>query len=783
MEGRNIANMKKINRMRPLSILIVLLIVMICAMFLPYLLSGESFFYGYDIRHQYLPFYSEYQEKIFHFLEYGKFPYYSWDIFLGNNFWSSKAYYMIGDVFNYIFIFFKELHYVEARFMQTIIKLSIATISFFFLMKKYYKNKLPLIIGAFCYGFSFWMIHFIEQPIFMSVYALAPLYFLAMENYLQEKKTTMYVAMTALIACVNYYLFFTISAFSVVYFTYRYFLLRDKFDFIEFAKDAGILILHYLVGVLMVMVILLPAALYILNNARVGAGSLGLFYDNFMVYLKIIQGYFSPNFMLHFSAEKNVFFITPYSLNEVILWAGSIPALLLPQILMEKDIKFRKATMVLYLFLIFMILFPVGGYIFHGFSDINFRWLFLVIMMNILVSMRYLENPSKINDTLINRIIKVAIGVGVLVIGFILVGPFNQEGNNYTMQIGMMLLFLSFFIVQGHLLKKRIKYWEIAVLSLTLVELLVASQEYRYYPYVKEIYASGYIQRVENSLQTEQKELISFLKYYGEDVDEGYFRIYLPTETVLSGVKNASLFYDINGVTTYDSTISPSIYDLVYFEDSPLQEYEWDIHIENEELINYLSVKYAVVLDEEELPHDRFEYIESYYGLEVYRNLDVVPFGITYSDVVTYAELEAEGKNQLDQLTKTVITRTHEDKEEIMPFLANPYQYELRDISYGTDHLTGNIFSEESSFMVIQLPYDKGWKVHINGEKVKAYQVNGGMMGFIIPEGYSRVELDFRPVGIKTGAIVSGIGIVLFLGIAIKNIYQERRKHEKSDLL
>ena len=73
------------------------------------------------------------------------------------------------------------------------------------------------------------------------------------------------------------------------------------------------------------------------------------------------------------------------------------------------------------------------------------------------------------------------------------------------------------------------------------------------------------------------------------------------------------------------------------------------------------------------------------------------------------------------------------------------------------------IYADDSSFLVLSLPYDAGWNVLINGTQVKTYDVNGGFIGFGVSQGENQIEMYFTPVGFKQGAILSILGCLAYV--------------------
>ncbi len=746
----------------------------------PHFLSGYEFGYGHDLRQQHFPFFEEFRRIMLDWIKFENFPnvfqedslpFYSWNLFLGNNFFASKSYYVVGDIYNYIFLPFHKLSYFDIRLLQTILRIFMAAGSMFLYLRKTYKKQLPLIVGSLAYAFSFWVFFYMIQPMFHSFYSFVPLYFLGMEAYLQDKKKILFIVMTTVLLFTNYYLFYTISFFSVFYYIYRYYCLEKKWE--NFVKETSILIGYYFIGVLMAMIMILPTIYYITGNGRVGVLESSLFYP-FETYLYMVQSFFAPG-------QDNAFLVGNYRYDEIALWSGTIVMLLVPQILNEKDFRFRKATTILYTILILMFVILPGSSLFHGLSEANFRWLFLLVMMNIFVACRYLENPQVINKK--NLIITATIGflVNIVLTPILMqINVFSGGGDEYLGKIW----FAISIVITSYILIKKSKHWKSFVLVMLCIDILVCSPAYRRQLGPMYFNEAGLIEKATQGIQTpENKEFLQFLRVYGEPVDKLYFRTLISYNNLYwSYSLNTSVFNELRDLMTYDSTVSPSIFDLKNFSDMDFFEEkevflpEWKMNFRAPDLVNFLNVKYAILVEGDKLPHENYEFIGMYNEVSVYRNLDALPLGTTYSSVVTYHELKERDENKLSALLKWIIVESEEDKLEIEENLKDQKRESFVETEYGGNRFRGYITTEDESFIVIQLPYDEGWIAEVNGEKRKIYRVNGGFMGVALDAGENTVDMYFVPKGFIEGSVLSGIGLVLFVVVVIEDGLKKKKR-------
>ena len=747
----------KRNKSAIFGLFLILLIIII--IFIPHILSGNTFSYGYDIRHQYYPFYTEFKSIITASLSNFRFPFYSWNIFLGSNFWASKSYYLLGDIYNYLFLAVNSSYY-SIRFLQTILKIFISSFTFYLYFKSFNYKKSVTLLGVLSYTFSFWFIHYSEQPIFISFYSFVPLYFLGIEEFLKSQKKYLFLFSTMILMFTNYYLFFTVSIFTVLYYIYRYSIVKSNFD--RFWKDTRLLIFYYFVGIFSTLFVTLPTFFYIFNNDRVGTITLSLFYSDIRVYLNLINSWLTPNVFQNIP-QQNPFIMIDYRVNEICMWAGSYIALLVPQVLLDRDKVFKKNTTLFYCILVMFILIPTGGMIMHGFSESTFRWLFLFMIMNIIIAGRYLDNAEMINKRALFATLVFSISL------LLIVSPLTNIITNSEYGIfsfSYLVSLLSCLLIGGIYCGIRFAKTKMMkmIIVITSFELCLFGMHYMLYDYEPHIYKEDFVNRQKSVLQDYPGELTNFIRENDEEWEDTYYRIYVPFHELYWGYSyNMSAIYGIHGVMTYDSTLSPAINDMTFFEEEDIMG--WLIDFRNPELLNFISVKYAVIGTESSLPEGNYAYLGEYrYGLQVYRNEDYLSIGETYTKIRTYDELASNSSKHLEEY---IIVKDEFIKNEIEPYLNSTNRYNMENVVYGGNQLSGVVFTDEKSFLIIKLPFDEGWKIGVNGNKTKKYNVNGGMIGIPLELGENKIEMFFMPKGFKEGAVISffAMGIIVSMSL------------------
>ncbi|MBQ8504298.1 MAG: YfhO family protein [Clostridia bacterium] len=95
------------------------------------------------------------------------------------------------------------------------------------------------------------------------------------------------------------------------------------------------------------------------------------------------------------------------------------------------------------------------------------------------------------------------------------------------------------------------------------------------------------------------------------------------------------------------------------------------------------------------------------------------------------------------------------------------------ELDYNT--VKGDISLSRSKLLCMSVPYSNGWTAYVNGEKAELMRVNGMYSGLLLPEGDHEIELRYSTPGLKIGAIISLLGLAIFL--ALVYYYSRIRKN------
>lgn len=108
-------------------------------------------------------------------------------------------------------------------------------------------------------------------------------------------------------------------------------------------------------------------------------------------------------------------------------------------------------------------------------------------------------------------------------------------------------------------------------------------------------------------------------------------------------------------------------------------------------------------------------------------------------------------------------------------------QFEVTDFS--DTEIKGRINAKKGGILYFSIPYEKGWSVYVDGEKVKSVKVLHSMLGADINAGEHEITLKFSPDGFDKGVIISGTSLAALLALIAAEYYYRRKKKQKAAMM
>ena len=113
-----------------------------------------------------------------------------------------------------------------------------------------------------------------------------------------------------------------------------------------------------------------------------------------------------------------------------------------------------------------------------------------------------------------------------------------------------------------------------------------------------------------------------------------------------------------------------------------------------------------------------------------------------------------------------------EINKKVDPFIIN------KDKTKG-DNIYGEIDAKEDSTFIISIPYDRGFTITLDNNKIDYYETNEAFIGFPISKGKHEIKINYKAPGRNIGIILSIIGLI---GLIITILYEKKLRgvlHDK----
>ena len=731
------------------------------AVFLPAIIKDRGFFLIVDdFNAQQLPFatavrYALYARPLGDWF---------WGIDLGTSLVNTFGFYNLGSPFFWISLLFPDVTFPYLAGWLYVLKYVVAAVTAHLYLRRFVKDERYALIGALLYAFSGFQSTNLMFFHFHDVTAFFPLLLLGLETVMEDRKYRPFFIFTVFLNCLVNYFFFI----GEVVFLIPYFLVRFRGKSIRALLRAGLArLLDGVLGVGMAFVLFLPSVLYVLDSARSGFSltSENAFYG-FEGILVILKGLFLPGDLMNdWSAVVNAnwnstsAYVPLFGLSFVFAY-----------LLRQKD----RLRLLLLLGLVFCF-FPFLQSAFYLFADVYQRWWYMLILLFVLATVRVLEDPASYRIGLgacLNGAVAVAL---YLIVRFLYKGasgtPLVFHGRRFLLET--LVAAGSPLLVWG-LIKLRLVGWKRLVLLSTVF--CFATTALTLHAYRKLNVNEDYREFFEGGLLM-------------ETLDEQYR--YRATGMLMTTNGKAAAYLG------FCSTLENSSY---AFDEL------FDIHSTNmtrdrskvRGLAALLGAKFRMTTAPSEEDH-AVEYLDhngTIYYLVTYTKS--CPIGFALDRYIEVDQLKALPVNERPCALMHAFVVEPEQIAQVES-LAEPFDPDTVDLPAvlidAIDTCKANaVFDfhrdntgfwcrtayDKDRFVYFSVPYDKGWRATIDGEAAEIL-CSGGMMLLRVPAGEHAVRFVYHTPGLRSGAIVSGISWLVFIGVCVFVCAAKRRKHGSNE--
>ena len=803
----------------------VLAFLAACALFVPYIIQDQGYFLFYgDFNVQQVPFY-----KLAHRAVREGNLFWNFKTDLGANFIGSYSFYLLGSPFFWLTLPFNTDFVPHLMGPLLILKFSFASLTAYAYITRFVRNKNYALIGALLYAFSGFSVYNIFFNHFHEAIVYFPLLLLSLEWLMMERRRLPYILMVALCAVSNYYFFFGMVVFTVIYVVLRamsgeWDLFGSKSHLGRDFRRLGSLALCSVLGLMLSAFMLLPAVLAITSNTRIGSyltGWSGLVYSRSQIYSYILQCFFFPPDL----PARPVFFP-----DADVKWssvAGWLPVFSMVGVIAYLTCKPKTWQKRLIVVAGIMAFIPVLNSIYSAFNYSYYaRWFYMPLLIMALMTAQGMEDPAvdwrRGWRWTAGITMAFTVAIALYPQGQYSDGTFSGFGlytDGYydrflvTCGIAVVCLLLTALLI---VLKSR---WPRDFAPVALVLVLVVSVVYSSYfvgmgktsSYNTTDYIIPHLLEPTETITLRDED--DTIKPINEIED---FRV-----DVYEGMDNVAMFMDVGSINAFHSIVPGSVmefYKYVGVERTVATRPSTEYYA----LRGLLSVKYlldyaddtnhfedddgftrmngwTLYTGSDELVVDKDDHRQNDYY--IYENDFFVPYGFTYDYYMTEETCDAfSGADRVDIMMKAMLLNEEQikkyghmmqdlaaDGEEYTGKITYPFYYNnCRDraasacSSFTTDihGFTAVTTLPKDNLVFFSIPYEEGWSATVDGQPVPIEKVNVGFMAVPVPGGDEAhtIRFTYHTPGLATGIKVSLAAAALTLVyVALCAVW--RRRH------
>jgi len=108
-------------------------------------------------------------------------------------------------------------------------------------------------------------------------------------------------------------------------------------------------------------------------------------------------------------------------------------------------------------------------------------------------------------------------------------------------------------------------------------------------------------------------------------------------------------------------------------------------------------------------------------------------------------------------------------------FIDQLKQDTLQITSFKNSEITGNISLQKTKMLFFTIPYDKGWKIKVDGKENRLSRVSFGFTGVVMPKGEHKIKLYYIPEYYYITNLISIISIVGFWMFLAFYFYKKKK--------
>ncbi len=783
---------------------------------------GDRSFLFSDMYHQYMPFFSEFLRKV----KEGEGLAYSYNVGIGSDFLALYVYYLASPL-HFLAFLVPESHLMEFMSYLVVIKAGLSGWSFFKYLKEHFQCKDGAMLFFSCfYALSGFFAAYNWNIMWLDCVILAPLILLGLERLVKEGRCGLYCVALAISIYTNYYISIMVCIFVVLYFVVL--LITEKRSF----RIVGNFVLYSLLAGGMASVLLVPEVCAILQtnfgdpDFPTQLKSYFSVLDELARHCMCVTTERGLEHWPNLYCGVAVFLLLPvYALNQAIPMKKRFANLALAGFMLlsfstnvldfawhglnyPDSLPARQSF--LYICLVLVLCYEA----YRNISQIDRKQIlygYLAAVFFLLCCEKFIDSED------------FTTGIEMLTLGFVTVYAVilylyrTREGAKWRMGLGLITLVAV-------IAESSVNMANTSIGTTSRSAYLGEQQDYKgLYRWTKEQEDGGDFYRMEKFTRKTKNDgtLAGYptASVFSSTLNSSVMELYEKL-----GMRHSKVYYGFDGATAFTSALLNVRY---MFGSS--DKYANSLYRQVEKSGEVYMYRAAETLPFGYVAPTGFDLPEAYIGngLGIQNKLvdslgvdgtlfervtaeksgDDVKFeapetGIYYGSVAasgtkkieviggsleteTYSDLKKDAVLYLGNLMAGErLTLSNGDEEDDTPAISvDVYKLDegvlreaidklsanhLTQVEYDSTHVEGSIAMEQAGRLILSIPYEKGWKVEINGEKVQPELFGNALMEFDLEPGNYTLSMTYTPYGEYAGMVVSIVSILLFTVLMLR---------------
>lgn len=699
-----------------------------------------------------------------------------WNLDLGTSAVQGFGFYELGSPFFWTSMLFPADAFPYVVGWIYIAKYVVAGVTAFWFARRLQCSANAATVCALLYAFSGFQSTNLLFYHFHDVVALFPTLLIGLERFMHNRKDVVpFVLAVCINALVNYFFFVQSVVFLLLYFGFRFGPRLWHRGNQSLAKTIGQCLCLGVLGAAMAAALLVPSAIYMLNNPRAESSVFSwdkIVWDPCQLLFQL-QGFLLPADAMH---DHNALISAQW--NSTSCWLPMVgPTLMLSYLRGKRDWLTH-----LIMALLVICLSPLLSSAFILFTKVYQRWWYVLVLMSALASARVVDRPSDYDVRTSARVVIgfVAALTLIVVVGSLIPGvELLFHADRFALYVTISLVgvgITSWFF--GQLGQDFPTRGSNSPHRMTLVVLIavfaVGTTSLELYLLRQGLYTGELLENI--SLEEQEMGTLNAIELGTQ------LQALNPQYRYATGDNRLTLTGEGIGVSSFCSTISTATTRFEVLFDTPDTKV-WHLNKSTVPgLVELLGGKYRITRDGTSGAIETTHRVGShtYY---VIAN-EAMPLGVIYDQYVLYDDVEKLPLEQraLAMLQAPVVEDGDEDA--VLGFATRVTTSEL-DLHQSTDSLIraakpraveefwrndyGFGFVSDTdlpALVYLAVPHDSGWTALVDGSEHVIVD-SAGMMVLPLDAGAHEVEFRYETPGLRVGLAISTIACLAFVGLSL----------------